>query len=93
MLNDVEATLVTDGMDDVEVLEAMRFASRHYSTAANLAPGEIKGDVLQVAANYLSLAQAMEGGQAPFQVLLSPPVDVDLAATEAVSIYLEENCR
>jgi hypothetical protein len=93
VLDDVDATLVTDGMDADEVLDTMRFASRHYTKAADLAPSEIKGEVLQVAANYLSLAEAMEGGEAPFQVLLSPPVDVDLEATEAVGAYLEANCR
>jgi hypothetical protein len=92
VLDEVAATLVSDGMSAAEVLETMRFASRHYATAADLAPAEIRGDVLQVAANYLSLAEAMEEGAAPFQVLLSPPVDVDLSATEAVTAYLEANC-
>jgi hypothetical protein len=91
-LTDVEATFVTDGMDDVAVLETMRLASRHYESAAEFAPADIKGEVLQVAANYLSLAEAMEDGKAPFQVLLSPPVEVDLAATQALGAYLDENC-
>ena len=92
MLEDIEFTFVVDGMTEEEVEDTMRRAARHYQQAAELAPEAVRGDVLQVALNYQELADAMAKGEPAFQVLLTPPVTVDLSATEAVADYLAASC-
>ena len=95
LLVGVEDTLAHPDMDDVEVLQVLRFGTEFFAVAAADAPVEIRSDMETVGHNREVLANGFESGLIERSLLeedsLSFP-GVDAGARQRLAEYVESHC-